>query len=84
MMKDEYKNFLKKYAANSERLRTVGITSWGYDPGHLCRIEGTIFDSVEIPQPLVDIICDLIKRVYPHTKNDNAMIKAYRKRTENK
>ncbi len=76
----KYQEFLNKYAANSERLRKVGINPFGYNPGYLCNIKD-VYASVDLPNTLVEIICDLIKKVYPETVDDKKMIKKYKKRS---
>lgn len=83
-MSKEYTDFLNRWAANSERLHRVGIHPFGYDPGFLCTIDG---DSrkrgVEIPEDVAEIICLLVKKVYPETQDDEKMIAAYQKRLDN-
>ena len=77
----KYQEFLNKYAANSERLKKVGINPFGYGPGYLCSIKD-VYASVDLPNTLVEIICDLIKKVYPETVDDKKMIKEYKKRNK--
>lgn len=78
MAKKEYDEYLNKYAANAERLHRISIHHFGFSPGYLCTIKGKR-DSVEICDKLTEIICDLIKKVYPETEDDIAMIEAYKK-----
>ena len=73
----EYDQFLQDYAANSERMHRVGIHSFGFDPGHLVTTER---GSVNLPQCLVNKICEVIKVAYPETQDDGAMIAGYQKR----
>ena len=77
----KYQEFLKQYGANSERLHRIGIHSFGYGPGHLAKVKDV---PIDLPQILVDIICELIKQVQPETQNDKKMINAYKKRTKAK
>jgi hypothetical protein len=79
MSNKEYDDFLKKYAANIERFRRVGIHPFGFSPGYLCRIEGA-HESVDIPDELANIILELIKKVHPEMADDKAMIRAYKLR----
>jgi len=82
-MSKEKNDFLKKYAANAERLHRVGIHSFAFDPGYLCRVD-EVLDSIDLPDKVAEIICDLIKKVYPETQNEKAMISAYKAKTERK
>ena len=75
----EYTRFLNCWAANAERLYRVGIVPFGFDPGFMCNIEGCR-GGVDIPEPLANIICDLVKKVYPEIEDDKAMIAEYKKR----
>ena len=81
-MKEEeekrYEEFLNKFAANAQRLRRVGINSFGYDPGYQVDVEGC-YGSISLPTKLVEIICDLVKKVYPETEDDEKMIEEYKK-----
>jgi hypothetical protein len=73
----EYEEFINKHAATAERLHKVGIYPFGFDPGYLCTIDG-LNKSVDIPTRLAEIICELVKQVYPEMKDDKTMIEAYK------
>lgn len=82
--KTEYQQFLQDYGANSERLHRIGIHSYGYGSGHVATVEDDPRQrGVDLPQCLVDKICDAIKVAYPDTKDDKKMIVAYKKRIQN-
>lgn len=78
---NKYTKFLNRWAADAQRLHQVGITPFGYDPGFICHVEGCR-GGVEIPTPLANIICELIKKVYPEMEDDKVMIELYEKRQE--
>ena len=79
MKEDEqkYKEFLNEFAANIQRLKKVGIKPFGFDPGYLVNVDGC-YGGINLPTKIVEIICDLVKKVYPETVDDEKMIKEYK------
>ncbi|MBE3101246.1 MAG: hypothetical protein IMZ47_03135 [Firmicutes bacterium] len=82
-MSTTYNDHITKWAAKAERLHRIGIHPFGFDPGCICTIEGCS-QSVDMPMTLVDILNDLIKKAYPETQNDAAMIEAYKRKESTK
>ena len=76
MKEERYEEFLNEFAANIQRLKKVGIKPFGFDPGYEVDVEGCS-GSIDLPTKLVEIICDLVKKVYPETVDDKKMIKEY-------
>ncbi len=75
----KYDDWLNRWGADSERLHRIGVHPYCYDPGFACSMEG-VRGQIDIPTPLAKIICNLVKQVYPETKDDKKMIAAYRLR----
>jgi hypothetical protein len=75
----KYIYFLKTYAANIERLRKVGIRVMGVNPGYLVCVEDSkSLKAYDLRDDFVEIVCNLIKKVYPETQDDEKMIQLYK------